>query len=243
MNKSLRHGAAAGLLLGVSLCAADLCADEGPNSSIYSGRLAAQRLAARQQAAQIPEWQNPPPPVSGWYETPTPPPKEVKVNDIITIRVDLGSRAFSDGNLQRRKSASYDAVLKDWIMLDGLKSVKPDPQSDGDPRVQGTLNQLFRAQANLQTTESLKFDIAAKVASVLPNGTLVLEARRDIQNGDEHWIASLSGVCRREDIQPGNTILSKDIAELKIDKREAGHIPDAYKRGWLTRWMDAFNPF
>ena len=51
--------------------------------------------------------------------------------------------------------------------------VKPDPQSDGDPRVQGTLNQLFRAQANLQTTDSLKFDIAAKVASVLPNGTLV----------------------------------------------------------------------
>ena len=81
------------------------------------------------------------------------------------------------------------------------------------------------------------------LARLLPNGTLVLEARRDIQNGDEHWIASLSGVCRREDIQPGNTILSKDIAELKIDKREAGHIPDAYKRGWLTRWMDAFNPF
>jgi flagellar L-ring protein precursor FlgH len=236
-----RQFAAAGILLGAPLIG---LAQDGPNSSIYSGRLAAERIALRRQLEQAPpSWNAPPPPVSGWYETPTPPPREVKVNDIVTIRVDLGARVFSDGNLQRRKSANYDAVLKDWIIMDGLKAIRPDPQSGGDPHIQGTLNQLLRAQANLQTSESIKFEIAATVASVLPNGTLVLEAHRDVRYGEEHWIASLSGTCRREDILANNTIMSKDIAGLKIDKREVGAINSGYKRGWLTRWMDTFNPF
>jgi flagellar L-ring protein FlgH len=78
---------------------------------------------------------------------------------------------------------------------------------------------------------------------VLPNGTLVIEAHREIRNNEEDWLVSLSGICRREDIQPGNVILSKDIAQLKIDKREMGAIQDSYRRGWFTRFYDMFNPF
>ena len=50
-------------------------------------------------------------------------------------------------------------------------------------------------------------------------------------------------LCRREDIGPGNVILSKNIANLVVDKRELGQIRDSYKRGWLTRWWDQLGPF
>jgi flagellar L-ring protein precursor FlgH len=109
--------------------------------------------------------------------------------------------------------------------------------------VQGQLNQLFRATSNMQTTDSIKFEIAAKVAAVLPNGTIVLEAHREITNNEEVWIHSLTGICRREDIGPGNIVLSKDVADLKIDKQETGHVRDGYRRGWLQRWFDTFSPF
>src|SRR5690606_11460659 len=117
------------------------------------------------------------------------------------------------------------------------------PQSDGDQRVQGNLNQLYRATGELETVESLKFEIAAKVAAVLPNGNLVLEAHRQVINNDEVWMHSLTGVCRREDIGPSNMILSEDIADLQISKREHGPVRDSYKRGWFTLWLDRFNPF
>lgn len=223
-------------------------AEDGPNSSLYSGRLAAWRaaMAAAGMAAgptagaTSPASSSQPP---SWYEIPLPPPKEVRVHDIITIRVDTGARVSESAQLQRRRTSQYDAILNDWIELVGLRAIKPAPQSDGDQRVQGNLNQLNRVTGQLDTTESLKFEIAATVAAILPNGNIVLEAHREVVNNNEKWLHSLSGICRREDIGPNNVVLSKDIANLRIEKRELGQIRDAYRRGWLMRWWDQFGPF
>ena len=130
-----------------------------------------------------------------------------------------------------------------WIHLEGLKAVKPDQQNDGDQRVQGKLNQLYRSEAELETRESLKFEIAASVADIRPNGNLVLEAHRVIRVNDETWEYSLSGICRKEDVGPGLVVFSRDIAELSVQKRERGHVRDGYRRGWFTRWFDTLQPF
>lgn len=251
----LQRGALwSGLVLGLSShLARQGLAEDGPNSSLYSGRLAALRammpsapaagpgVAASPSAAINPAAGGPPP--LSWYEIPLPPPKEVRVHDIITIRVDTGARVSEAAQLQRRRTSQYDAILNDWIELVGLRAIKPAPQSDGDQRVQGNLNQLNRVTGQLDTTESLKFEIAATVAAILPNGNIVLEAHREVVNNNEKWLHSLTGICRREDIGPNNVVLSKDIANLRIEKRELGQIRDSYRRGWLTRWWDQFGPF
>ena len=240
----LRCLTCAGIYLSIAAMAV---AEEGPNSSLYSSRL----VAAQETI--------PPGPPAGmggsfgmngqsaarpsWYEIPVPPPKEVKVNDIITIRVDTGARLSESAQLQRRRTSQYDARLNDWIILKGLRAIKPAPQSDGDQRVQGNLQQLNRVTGQLDTAESMKFEIAATVSAVLPNGNIVIEAHSFVENNNERWMHSLSGVCRREDIGPNNIVLSKDIANLRVKKEEMGQIRDAYKRGWLTRWWDTFGPF
>ena len=44
-------------------------------------------------------------------------------------------------------------------------------------------------------------------------------------------------------ILPNNTILSENVAELSIYKRETGHVRDSYRRGWLMEFWDAVAPF
>lgn len=210
---------------------------EGPNSSLYSARKAMQIASLSQRQAVGPA------PASSWYETPLPPPKEVMKGDLIKIRVDLGSRMTSDGEIQRRKNTQWDALLNDWVILNGLRNVKPDPQADGDQRIRGTHNQLYRATGELETSESVKFNITATVADILPNGNVVLEAHWKIANNNEQWIRSLSGIVSRENIGPGNLVLGEDIADLHIGKREDGHVRDSYRRGWVTRLLDTFSPF
>jgi flagellar L-ring protein precursor FlgH len=240
--------AAGGLVLGCLTLSAG--AEDGPNSSIFSGqgREPAERNSLSPVMGhrtnlmnQSPMWAGPLP--TSWYETPIVVPKEVRVEDIVTIRVDMGSKVIANGTFNRRKTARYDAILNNFVTLVGLKAIKPAPQTDGKQEIQGNLTEQFRATGDLQSNESLKFEIAAKIKAVLPNGNLILEASREVRNNEEVWLHSLSGMCRREDIQPGNTVLSKDIADLRIVKREIGHVQDSYKRGFINQLLDKFKPF
>ncbi|MGI8978893.1 MAG: flagellar basal body L-ring protein FlgH [Pirellulaceae bacterium] len=245
----------AGSTLAAFNCGVVLPQDESPNSSLYSGRARPIPVSQggpglRPGPAMLDSAPRPPyggsysqlPPTS-WYEYPLPPQKEVRVKDIITIRVDVAQRQNSEGQVQRRRQNRWDAVLNDWVFLNGLRSVKPAPQTEGDQRVQYNVNQQNRATGTMVTTQSLKFEVATTVQAVLPNGNLVLEAHRKIRDNEELWLVSLSGICRREDIQPGNFILSKDVAELSLEKKELGSINDGYRRGFITRFLDTFSPF
>lgn len=216
------------LLAGGILTARPL---SGQNSSLYHEDipLGQQRPIAMQAGS--------------WTYIPLPPPKKIELHDTVVVRVDELSRMQQEGEMERRKDASYDAIIKDWIELIGLKAVKPAPQADGDPRIRGQLQQLYRAEGDLETRESLAFNIACAVVDIRPNGTLVLEGHRQIRVNHESWELSLSGVCRHEDVGPDNVVLSRNVAELLIDKRERGHVRDSYKRGWLLRWVDEFHPF
>ena len=179
---------------------------------------------------------------SSWiYGIPSP-PRVLRVHDIISIRVDEVARVMAEGRATQRKNALYDTVLKDWLEFDGF-GVRKAPQTAGDPQVNGQLNQQYRATSDLQTRETLAFNIASEIADIRPNGNIVLEAHKSITINDNRWELSLSGMCQAKDIAPDNVILSKDIIDLKIDKREAGQARDGYRRGWFTEWFSRLQPF
>jgi flagellar L-ring protein precursor FlgH len=170
------------------------------------------------------------------------PPKQLQVNDHVTVIVKENSQYTSEGEVDRRKRANIDAVLQDWVRFDGL-SLKPAPQADGDPRIKASLNSQLRSEMQMETTGIMQFRIRATVVEVKPNGTLVLEARQRIENNNEVWVRKLTGLVAREAILPNGTVLSENIADLRIEKCETGHVRDAYKRGWLSRWVDKWKPF
>jgi len=179
---------------------------------------------------------------ASWLYINVEPPREVRLHDIITIIVDETSQVISEGDVQRRKQANLNAALLDWLRLSGL-DLKPAPQSDGDLVVQGNLQSRLQAQSDLETLDSLQFTIAATVVDIRPNGNLVVEAHRDIYNNSEQWEFSLTGLIRPEDVTPANTVLSEDVADLTIRKREKGSVRDGYRRGWLLKFMDRFSLF
>lgn len=180
---------------------------------------------------------------SSWIYEPPAPTRVYRLNDIVTIRVDEISRLTAEGNSQTRRNTLYDAILKDWLQFDGIDSIKPAQQADGDPRIQGSSNQLFRADSSVESRQSLTFNIASRIVDIRPNGDLVLEAKKTIIFNDNAWETSLSGTCRATDIAADNVVLSRDLLDLQINTRERGQVRDGYKRGWFTQWLTTFNPF
>jgi flagellar L-ring protein precursor FlgH len=179
---------------------------------------------------------------SSWLYQETDPVKPLRLNDLVTVVVNEKSQVTSDATIQRRKQAQLNAELSNWVKMQGL-ALKPDHMNDGDLHINGTLQGQFRSQSDLDTRDAMSFRIAARIVDIRPNGHLVLEAHRTIRNNSEQWDQSLTGIVRPEDILPNNTVLSEDVAELSIFKREQGLVRDGYRRGWLYKLIDRYGLF
>ncbi len=177
-----------------------------------------------------------------WYFIPPEPVKTIQLNDIITVIVTDKSQATSSGDSQRRTQSSLDMRLRNWVQLQHF-ALAPLPTSVGEPRIRGSNDNQVNTTAQIQSQNLINFRIAARVVDIRPNGNLVLEAHKRIRNNDEIIEQSMTGVVRREDITPQNTVSSEDVSELEVFKREAGAVRDAYRRGWLLQQMDRFKPF
>jgi flagellar L-ring protein precursor FlgH len=180
---------------------------------------------------------------SSYAYIPPTPTRTLKLHDIVSIRVDEASTSLALGNATSRKSTSYDAVLRDWIRLVGIDTMKPAPQSDGDPRVQAIQNEVYRGDSTLRTNESMTTNIAAEIVDIRPNGLIVLSGTKTIIQNDNTFQFSLTGTCRSQDILPDNTILSRNLINATINKQDQGHVRDGYSRGWLTKFLARIKPF
>src|SRR5262245_15408960 len=178
------------------------------------------------------------------YQPPSPEHqfRELKINDIITVLVDYRTSMLTEGDAEARRTNNLNAFLNNWIKFDG-KNLTPDPQPNGPLAVSGNLQAQYRVQSDMELRDQLTFRIAAYIVDIQPNGNLVIEAHRHVRNNDEIWEQSLTGTVRRSAIGPDRTVRSDEVADLRIEKREAGFIRDAYNRGWLQRWYDQWKAF
>jgi flagellar L-ring protein precursor FlgH len=169
-------------------------------------------------------------------------PRQLKEHDIITIIVDYRSRFLSEGNGQARKTQNIQAILQEWVRLDN-GDLKPALMNDGEPGIAAQNNSQNRSQSDLELRDTMSFRIAAEIVDIQPNGNLVIEAHQTLRNNEERWRISLTGIVRRESIQPDRTVSSDAIYDLNIDKEEIGQVRDGYARGWLLKWYDKYKPF
>jgi len=174
--------------------------------------------------------------------------KTFEVNDIVKVSVQVNSTMNSTGKIDRKKTGYSDWKLTDWIKFypgvnlgeNGGSSGQPPY---GTPEVRGDLDSKLNAQGDLQTRDSMSFTISCHIVDKRPNGNLVLEGTWSVSDNEEKWEYSLAGECRPEDVKPDNSILSNTIADLKVIRREAGHVRDSYRRGWALEWLDKWQPF
>ncbi len=180
---------------------------------------------------------------ASWLYEPPPEPRPIRLHDIITVLVDEKSVVISEGEIDRRKNASLDAVLSDWVLLRNM-TMFPDPQSAGEPRIKGKIDKKYRADSQFESRDSMIFRVAVAVVDIRPNGNLVVEGTRYIQNNEEVWEYSLSGEVRPDDLnKQTNSVRSEAVADLRIIKRESGNVRDGYRRGWVQSILDQFQMF
>ncbi len=166
-------------------------------------------------------------------------PPSPGLHDLVKVLVLEQTSAVSQGKTEIEKNSQLDMALKAFINFHGQ-----DLNARGRlPKV--SLDAKYESDNEAKTSKMIKITatIKAEVVEILPNGNLVIEAtKRRIVNQENETI-TLTGVIDPDDLDATGTVLSDDVARLKIAYTGKGSVSDSQRRGVLGRLLDFIWPF
>ena len=179
-----------------------------------------------------------------YFAVPEPEPRVIRKHDQITIIIREESEFSSEGTTETKKEAMIDARVTEFIKL-SLKdmAIRGGGIGDTPPSVVADATREFTGEGTVEREDSFTARVTAKVIDVKPNGTLVLEGRKQITTDDEYQRFLVTGICRAEDVSADNTVLSTQLADFNLRKTHKGDVRNATKKGFFPKLLDVINPF
>jgi flagellar L-ring protein FlgH len=163
-------------------------------------------------------------------------PRAMRVGDILTVTISMNDKAVLDNKTDRSRdskvkfSADYLAEFLPWSkkgQLDG----NIDSQSSS------------KGAGKIDRTEEVKFNVAAAVVDVLPNGNLLISGSQEIRVNYEMRVLNVGGLVRPLDITRNNTIAYEKVAEARISYGGRGRLMEVQQPGWGQQVYDQVAPF
>ena len=179
--------------------------------------------------------------LSWLYVDAPPPPPEIKMHDIIVIEVDEKAEVIINSRFNRQRNGSFAAQLKSFIRIGEDGNL--ETAASNTPAIAGTLQNRLQTIGTGTDTEGITYKIGATVVEVLPNGTLVVEARKTIHSNQDFFEYRLTGLVDKNAIKANRTVRTENFADLQIVRNQRGKIFDSTKVGWGTRILDVLWPF
>lgn len=168
--------------------------------------------------------------------------RAVRVGDVINIRIDEKAAARGASTTQLKKESSGDTSASALMgLLPALK--RAYPSLDTEKLLEFASKSGFAGEGDTARKGELTGNIAVRVAQRLPNGDLYLEGTKVVLINHEETHLYISGVVRRADIAPDNSVPSSMLADAQIEFTGRGDIDDQQRKGWLARVLDTLNPF
>ncbi|MBK6852582.1 MAG: flagellar basal body L-ring protein FlgH [Burkholderiales bacterium] len=107
----------------------------------------------------------------------------------------------------------------------------------------GSSANKFTGKGDTENSNEFTGTITATVIDVLPNGHLLVAGEKQIGVNHNVDVLRFSGQVDPRAIQPGNSVASAQIANVRIEQRGRGAQGDAQQIGWLSRFFLTLAPF
>jgi flagellar L-ring protein precursor FlgH len=156
--------------------------------------------------------------------------KARRVGDLVSILVVQSLESQNSGNVgsdRSFKASSGIDGLAGHISTTGVQNIFSARSS-----------QALSGKAQSTSSSSLKTRLTGRVAAVLANGTLVVEAEREINMNNERQTIVVRGLVRPGDLGPDNSVTSNAIGNLELELKGKGVVSDGIRPpNVLMRWL------
>jgi len=168
--------------------------------------------------------------------------RALRVGDIVQIRINEQADAQGGASTKLSKETNREAGVNSLLgLVPAIKKAYPD--IDPEKLVSLAATSDFSGEGQTSRAGKLRGLIGVQVKGEMPNGDLFIEGTKVVMINHEEYHLYISGVIRPADIEGDNSIDSSLIADARVEFTGRGDIDDQVERGWLTKILDAVNPF
>ncbi len=158
------------------------------------------------------------------------------LHDIVIVQASVQTNAAQSGNVGSQRDFSTNSAISGLLGALSTKGTSPLLTANSSTALKG--------QGTTSSATTFTTSLTGEVIAVLPNGNLVVEARRAIDMNNQHEEVIVRGVARPGDISPGNVVPSAALSGLEIEMKGKGIISDSVRSpNPLTRavlWLFGF---
>jgi flagellar L-ring protein FlgH len=156
--------------------------------------------------------------------------KASRVGDLVTISVSQALSASNAGNVSTNRAftaSSGITALPGQLKTTGVANLF-SPSS----------TQVLTGKSAASSQTSLSTILTGRVVAVLPNGTLVVEAERQIMMDNERETVTLRGMVRPGDLDATNTVTSNQVGNLEVEVKGKGVVSEGVRPpNPVTKWI------
>jgi flagellar L-ring protein precursor FlgH len=168
--------------------------------------------------------------------------RAVRVGDVVVVRIDEQANASGNATTQLSKSSKRDINVDAFLgLVPAIRKAHPD--IDPAKLMSLAASSDFNGDGRTARQGTLSGSIAVRVTQQMPNGDLFIEGTKVVMINHEEIHLYISGLVRRADIGQDNSVSSSRIADAQVEFTGRGDVADQVDRGWLTKLLDAINPF
>jgi flagellar L-ring protein FlgH len=153
------------------------------------------------------------------------------VGDTLTVQIVERVTASAKSTSSVQKNGSVAASVS------ALPGLSPNSFGVGRSEVAGTGSNKFAGQGDTKNENNFSGTITATVIEVLPNGHLIIAGEKQIGVNHNVDVLRFSGQVDPRAIQPGNTVASAQIANVRAEQRGRGAQAEAQGIGLLGRFF------
>jgi flagellar L-ring protein precursor FlgH len=164
-----------------------------------------------------------------------------RVGDIVMVQIIENSSADKEAKTETSKTTTMNHSVSSFLGLPldhssvfGYK-IRPEVSADSSSE--------FEGDGKTSRKGTLTAVVSTRITRVLPSGNYLIKGKKQIRVNDEAQYILISGMIRPDDIMWNNSVLSTNIADLKVDYYGKGILGDQQNKGLIARVIDKIWPF
>ena len=161
--------------------------------------------------------------------------RAVRVGDTLTVMLNETTRASKDIGTNARRLSS-NGLNAGFNIRNGTAA---PTTLNGGLNTNGNTN--FDSKGGSSASNQFLGTITVTVLEVLPNGNLNVAGEKRLAVGHEEEVIRFGGIVSPSTLQ-GNTVLSSQVADARIEYRGQGITDQIQSPGLLTKLFSKFSP-